>query len=288
MATMEFSLCFDKHHRGAKSHHKASSGSQEPPYYHASFSENGEQNGDEVVMEIKIYLIITGDLAYYAMLLGREASTSHWCWLCELSHGAWQAEGHPLGNPLMHDKIKRIATDLGIQLPPTGTSRGHRSKDKTVLLGVKAFPMLNYIGVDRYICPLLHMKLGLGNTPLTKFFDWAYQRFEDLPEAVQQARDAYFSAAVTLDDVKEKKRLADALDGPQLAEHRKRHAEIVKVLKQREKRKLPVLEVEEYIKEKTTLKAAQKVILDSKKILEAERKKQSVVIKKSQGGSKSS
>jgi hypothetical protein len=70
--------------------------------------------------------------------------------------------------------------------------------------------------------PALHMELGLGNTPLGAFFDWAYQRFEDLPEALQKARDGYFSAAITLEDAKEKKAHADALDGPQLAENRNR------------------------------------------------------------------
>jgi hypothetical protein len=75
--------------------------SESEPLMYAPFSENGKESGeDAVVMEIKMYLLITGDLAYYAMLLGREDSTSKWCWLCDLSHRAWQFAGHVIGDPL--------------------------------------------------------------------------------------------------------------------------------------------------------------------------------------------
>jgi hypothetical protein len=42
-------------------------------------------------------LFVTGDLSYYADVLGMPASTSYWCPFCLLSHLEWQQSSEIMG-----------------------------------------------------------------------------------------------------------------------------------------------------------------------------------------------
>jgi hypothetical protein len=92
--------------------------------------------------------------------------------------------------------------------------------------GTKMFPPLKYIGVDRYICPLLHMKLGnLGSETLLFPISWIGRT-----RALSQAKEDYFDKEIKLDALKAAWFHANALGAAQLAEKRKRRVEITKCL----------------------------------------------------------
>jgi hypothetical protein len=64
------------------------------------------------------------------------------------------------------------------------------------VLGVKRFPLLDCIGVDRYMCPMLHLLLGLANDVLNNIFNYADERngLEGVPENIKEARIAVMDA----------------------------------------------------------------------------------------------
>ena len=39
---------------------------------------------------IPINLYMTGDLAFYSLVLGKENMSGHWCWRCDLNSREWQ------------------------------------------------------------------------------------------------------------------------------------------------------------------------------------------------------
>jgi hypothetical protein len=45
-----------------------------------------------------VRLFITGDLAFYATIQGKEHMSGTWCPYCDLQHTSWQTLGHSSGN----------------------------------------------------------------------------------------------------------------------------------------------------------------------------------------------
>jgi hypothetical protein len=54
-------------------------------------------NEDTVVLNVPIRVFITGDLAFYATIVGKEGMDKAHCHWCKLSKHQWQPYGHPLG-----------------------------------------------------------------------------------------------------------------------------------------------------------------------------------------------
>eukprot|EP00957_Ditylum_brightwellii_P041859 3170387-Ditylum_brightwellii.AAC.1 len=60
------------------------------------------------------HVVVTGDLAFYAMILGKSNGAGHWCWLCKLSKSQWQIRRseRTAGEAWCLDKIKQIARNM--------------------------------------------------------------------------------------------------------------------------------------------------------------------------------
>ena len=59
-----------------------------------------EQRSDSMPMPNKIIrpnLYITGDLAYYVVMLWKEGSSGHWCYRCDLAKDNWKEANHNNG-----------------------------------------------------------------------------------------------------------------------------------------------------------------------------------------------
>ncbi len=80
--------------------------------------------------------------------------------------------------------------------------------------------LITMIGIDCYICPPLHVLLGIGNNILSDFFGWVDQwdGLEKLPQLLLDARASYTSALSDVQDFKEEQTVWLQLHGPQLAQ----------------------------------------------------------------------
>ena len=57
--------------------------------------------------------------------------------------------------------------------------------------GVKGYPLLDCVELERYIFPVLHVTLGLANRLLKDTIDYADLVVEKTPQAVKTARLIY-------------------------------------------------------------------------------------------------
>jgi hypothetical protein len=82
---------------------------------------------------------MTGDMAWYAVALGEENSSTNWCWICKLAKSEWQYSskldhGPPHGSLWSLKELKE-ALDL------------RRINEKSYL-GVKRPPIIERLGPD--------------------------------------------------------------------------------------------------------------------------------------------
>jgi hypothetical protein len=58
--------------------------------FYGTFKNEKHSSLDTLVHAVSIRVFITGDLAFYATILGKENSSSTWCWLCMATYKSWQ------------------------------------------------------------------------------------------------------------------------------------------------------------------------------------------------------
>jgi hypothetical protein len=239
---------------------------------YAKFSLADKRNeNDELLQEIPFRVFMTGDLAFYAICHGKENSTSHWCPWCDLSHANWQDVGHPLGELWDLNKISETAEHVA--------ATADLQRDK----GVTTMALIWTIGIDRYICPPLHMVLGTGNTILSDYFGWIDKRdgLEILPQSLLAARAKYTEAVTDVEDFKEEQTVWVQLVGPKLAELRIERNRLVSFLKRAtiseeernagEEQKVTVTEqIKELVEEKKEIDESLKYVRDAAKTLKKE------------------
>ena len=88
-------------------------------------------------MKINLDLYVTGDLAFYAMVLGKEDMSGHWCFLCKLSKIEWDELLHEPGEIWVHKALREMADDI--------EKKGADRK------GVKGFVFWPFIPIDRSV-----------------------------------------------------------------------------------------------------------------------------------------
>ena len=126
----------------------------------------------EKAVDLRVF--ITGDLAFYATVLGMENASASACWLCLLKKKEWEAK------PLMKGELRTIAWIC--QNVPEGEQTSNRTS------GVKEKPLLDAIETCRYIVPPLHTMLGVGNGLLTDFKEFVDALLEDTPDELEDLR----------------------------------------------------------------------------------------------------
>ena len=97
----------------------------------------------------------TADLALQTMALGKESMSPHWCPLCKAHKSQFLANGIEMWT--MNDLCQYAEKAM--------TSK--RKKGEPTL-GVKQRPWWDFIPVDHFIVPLLHMEIGIGNQLLDR------------------------------------------------------------------------------------------------------------------------
>jgi hypothetical protein len=86
-------------------------------------------DNDTIITTMSFRVSVTGDLAFYAMFLGKDGMSTKWCWLCKQLYQQWQNLNINPSQQWMLKSIKDTAsalnngaTELGIKMPPLLTS----------------------------------------------------------------------------------------------------------------------------------------------------------------------
>jgi hypothetical protein len=103
---------------------------------------------------------ITGDLASYATLQGRENVNWHYCIWCKLKIAALQWCKHTSGPRFNIEELNSGGEDL---------------------FGLKEAPILTYVKIEIYIVLILHPQLGLTLWIMKSFFNYEDAHLEELP-----------------------------------------------------------------------------------------------------------
>jgi hypothetical protein len=106
-------------------------------------------------MPIRVF--ITGDLAFYATVAGKEGMDKAHCHWCKLKSAKWQACAHERGMRWGSEEIKLACASL--------------SDTNKTQNGVKSSTLIDCIELERHIFPVLHVKLGLANRLLKDMID---------------------------------------------------------------------------------------------------------------------
>jgi hypothetical protein len=158
---------------------------------------------DTLVLNVPIRVFITGDLAFYATVVGKEGMDKAHCHWCKLGKHQWQKCGHPLGVKWTLQELKRVASTLN----PTKKTEN----------GVKSYPQLDCVEQERYMFPVLHVTLGLANRLLKDTVDYVDLVVEKTPPVLKTARGKQVEAAHKHDTIKQDISNWGILNGPTLA-----------------------------------------------------------------------
>ena len=140
-------------------------------------------------------LLIAGDLAFYCMALGMQGASSSSCVWCKQSKRSWNHFGHEAGEPRTLEWILAIVDKHVTQKNLERSKKSHQ--------GVIVMPVFTGIMVIRYVIPVLHLKLGWGNTLMRDFTEYSF----NLLETRNEMQKAYDDQVKLTDAWLEKKRI---------------------------------------------------------------------------------
>ena len=146
----------------------------------------------------KLYL--SGDLAFYAMVLGKENSDTYHCPYCMLAKPEWQSDNHQKGELWTISKLKQMVVQAST------FTKAERPKAR----GVKENPYWPSIEPEMYIIPILHLSIGLGNYIIAAIFDWINQDIVQISEDEQRVRNSLSATARLLFETREERNAWDA------------------------------------------------------------------------------
>ena len=120
-------------------------------------------------------------MAFYDMTLGRESMSGHWCFLCKLSHTKYS-------DKLSKDGVMWILEDLEVL--------GKKLKDGKLKPkeGVKQPLWWDFLPVEHYMIPLLHVLIGISNDLLDQFWEWVNEEIESWDQQEYRTRRAVTKA----------------------------------------------------------------------------------------------
>ena len=111
---------------------------------------------DEVIrVGVTVETWMAGDLLLFAMALGKECSASHWCTYCDTSSALWKTEGSIEGQPWILEKLNEHLKRL-----ESGELNKRNADERK---GVSSEALFDFVDIDHYVMPALHLLLGIVN-----------------------------------------------------------------------------------------------------------------------------
>ena len=178
------------------------------------------EEGDIIVKALKVHLYVTGDLAFYAMVLGKEGMSGHWCHLCKISRKDFDnlaMEGELWTTKAMIETAKEVA----------------ESDSKKPKHGVKTKLWWPFIDIQNYVVPLLHTLIGIGNDILDNLKDIVNDKIERITKTEHNARASLATVDATIKSlVAERDSFDESAAGKELKSLRRKIKAREKALKQ--------------------------------------------------------
>jgi hypothetical protein len=140
-------------------------------------------NFDTSVESIQIF--VTGDLAFYAQVLGKPSTASFWCIWCDQHKSLFGRSDTSPGTPWTLQNLKEALT----------IHANRKARSKKTHLGVSVAPLFDCIEVEDFITSLLHIHMGFVNKSSQNLCIWNAMKVEVLPEEVSNARHEFYRTA---------------------------------------------------------------------------------------------
>ncbi len=150
------------------------------------------QEGRTLLYTVPVRLYMTGDLAFYSTILGRENMSGAWCYVCSLSHQAFQPLEYTEGYKWTFDKL-----ELHLEKLNDGTLN---KKVPQEVRGVTAKAIFDAVPLENWIDLVLHIFIGIGNGLLKFFLDFVNTRIENVPASLCKLQTKVTELQVELED----------------------------------------------------------------------------------------
>ena len=131
---------------------------------------NNENDDRQGIWKIQLRVFITGDLVFYATVLGKTNMAPHWCTYCDKKKRDWVCGCHTDGTPWTLELMKASLD---------GTQERKGCVDP---------PLFDCVPIESYAFPILHVMIGVGNDILKDFFRWVDWKIEEISEEEIKAR----------------------------------------------------------------------------------------------------
>jgi hypothetical protein len=145
--------------------------------------------GLTILSSLPIRVFVTGDLAYFAAILGKVNMAGGWCTWCGLSPREWSPPDHDKGELWTLEGMAevRASISLGVMADTSANRQG-----------CVDVPLRTYVPIFSYIIPILHTEIGIGNRLLKSFLDWVDLRIENVPDVEIEARYDVYESQVSV------------------------------------------------------------------------------------------
>ena len=135
-------------------------------------------------------LYVTGDLAFYGMVLGKEGMSGKHCHLCQTSLAEMKTLARD-GQRWTYEEMDRLAASY----------QSDKRKSKKATMGMKNSPWFKCIPLENYVVPLLHCLIGVGNDLFSKFRDIVSEEIEYISQEEILTREAQAAMASKIDSL---------------------------------------------------------------------------------------
>ena len=134
--------------------------------------------GAEICLDIPQFtLYFTGDLAFYADILGKPHSSPHWCHLCDLSYKEWNDVSNLNKGNMWSIKTMQETYNIYKQ-----------QRNNAAIKGIKNEMHFPNISPQNFVCPPLHVTIGLVNKIWNQMTEWINDDLEDIEETEAKER----------------------------------------------------------------------------------------------------
>mgnify|MGYP005724356419 CR=1 FL=1 len=154
-----------------------------------------KDNNDTDNNYFKIKVVGCGDLKFISTCLGRVNREGYWCYLCSLGASEFCHMDHDEGEKWTLAKI----TDRLKQLYVYKTLN---EKDAQQVKGCTDEPLFDALEPWDWIIPILHIMMGIFNSPFTLLLQYIEERYECVGPEERASRNDYYRSLNAYDDSK--------------------------------------------------------------------------------------
>ena len=184
------------------------------------------QHVNEPATSLKATMYVVGDLAFYAMVLGKEGMSGNWCHLCMLNAKEFEDLAKD-GDEYTYALMKQFADHYKTELTK------EKATAPKAQFGMKDDPSWPFIPLSHFIVPLLHCLIGIGDDIFSKFRDIVSEKIEYLSREELATRNSAGAIECSIFElVLERITFDKSADGKKLASEKAKVTRAKKKLKE--------------------------------------------------------